>query len=321
MTTCCNSLLLFSVAPKIDRNALMDIKIRVGQSFEFNVPVIGEPPPSKDWEHKDNTVMNTDRIKIVNEDYLTKLKVTDAKRGDSGVYTLKAKNKNGSDSATVNVLVMDVPLPPEGPLKADNVTKNSMTLHWRPPKDDGGCEITHYAVEKLDTENMRWVPVGEALGTSLRVDHLQEGHDYNFRVRAVNKQGESAPLTTMDSITAKDPFTKPDKPGAPQATDWDKDHVDLEWTPPKKDGGTPITGYIIEKRKKHGYVVIIIYKLISCSFVITCRHYISTSHFAIKCLITFCHKISSFSFFIKFLHSISSLNFFIKFLRLTYVNS
>jgi hypothetical protein len=47
---------------------------------------------------------------------------------------------------------------------------------------------------------------------------LIEGHNYNFRVKAVNKIGESLPLTTFDSITAKDPYGKPDKPGAPQAT-------------------------------------------------------------------------------------------------------
>lgn len=49
------------------------------------------------------------------------------------------------------------------------------------------------------------------------MDHLIEGHDYNFRVRAVNKQGESLPLTGTQTITAKDPFSKPDKPGTPEA--------------------------------------------------------------------------------------------------------
>lgn len=243
---------MLAVAPKIDRNYFADLKVKVGQSIEFNVPVIGEPPPTKEWKHKDDVLFNGDRIKIVNEDYKTSIKIVDAKRADSGVYTLTAKNANGRDVATVNVTVLDVPTPPEGPLKADNITKNSMTLHWKPPKDNGGTEITHYTVEKLDTENMRWVPVGDAVGTSMRVDHLAEGHDYQFRVRACNKEGDSAPLTTTESITAKDPFTKPDRPGAPVPTDWDKDHVDLEWTPPKKDGGAPITEYIIEKRPRHG---------------------------------------------------------------------
>lgn len=230
----------------------MNIKIPAGKTFEFNVPIIGEPPPTKEWQLKDVVLTNNDRVKIVNEDYNTKLRISDAKRSDSGTYQIMAKNINGKDVATVNVTVLDIPSPPEGPLRADNVTKSSLTLQWKPPKDDGGSEITHYTVEKQDTENMRWIPVGEAVSTSMRVDHLAEGHDYNFRVRAVNKQGESAPLTTVESITAKDPYGKPDKPGIPKATDWDKDHVDLEWTPPKKDGGSPITGYIIEKRPKHG---------------------------------------------------------------------
>lgn len=40
-----------------------------------------------------------------------------------------------------------------------------------------------------------------------------------------------------------------DEPGRPtgvEVVDWDKDHADLKWTKPEKDGGAPITGYIIE---------------------------------------------------------------------------
>lgn len=94
------------MAPRIDRNALIDVKIRAGQNFDFDVPVIGEPPPSKEWTLKGNFVLNTDRIKVVNENYSTKLRVIDAKRSDSGTYTLTAKNINGVDSATVNVTVL-----------------------------------------------------------------------------------------------------------------------------------------------------------------------------------------------------------------------
>lgn len=62
----------------------------------------------------------------------------------------------------------DTPQPPEGPLTPSNVTKSSCQLQWRPPKDDGGSDITHYTVEKMDTDAMRWVPVGECSGTQMR---------------------------------------------------------------------------------------------------------------------------------------------------------
>lgn len=241
-----------NLAPKIDRNFLNNVKIRAGQNFEYNVPVSGEPPPSKDWSLKDNIVINSDRVKITNEPYSTRLRVIDAKRADSGEYTLVARNINGVDRATTVVTVLDVPSPPEGPLKPTDVTKNNCVLHWRTPKDDGGSEISHYVVEKMDTDGLRWVHVGECVDTSMRVDNLIEGHDYNFRVKAVNKQGESLPLTTPQSITAKDPYDRPDKPGQPEVTDWDKDHADIEWKEPRKDGGTPIVGYIIEKKSRFG---------------------------------------------------------------------
>lgn len=34
-------------------------------------------------------------------------------------------------------------------------------------------------------------------------------------------------------------------------TDWDADRIDLEWEAPMKDGGAPITSYIVEKKDPH----------------------------------------------------------------------
>lgn len=43
---------------------------------------------------------------------------------------------------------------------------------------------------------------------------------------------------------------EPGAPGQPQVVDWDKDHVDLQWSIPETDGGSPIKAYVIEKREK-----------------------------------------------------------------------
>lgn len=84
----------------------MDIKVRAGHNFELDVPVTGEPPPTKEWVMKGTPVITNDRIRVVNEDYNTKLRVIDAKRSDSGSCTLFVKNINGSDTVTVNITVL-----------------------------------------------------------------------------------------------------------------------------------------------------------------------------------------------------------------------
>ncbi|XP_067613922.1 twitchin isoform X10 [Eurosta solidaginis] len=241
-----------NVLPKIDRNYIMDLQVRAGQTFEFNVPVSGEPVPNKEWCHEGSMIINTDRVKITDEDNRTKIRVIDAKRVDTGLYTLTAHNISGTDRALAKVIVLDVPLPPEGPLRPIDVAKSSITLIWRPTKDDGGSEITHYVVEKMDTSQMRWIPVGETPDTQIRADNLIEDHDYSFRVRAVNKLGDSLPLITTQAVTAKNPFSRPEKPGQPQLLDWGKTFVELKWSSPKRDGGSPIKSYIIEKRPKFG---------------------------------------------------------------------
>jgi hypothetical protein len=151
------------------------------------------------------------------------------------------------------VTVLDVPAPPEGPVQVSDVHADHMTVSWKPPKDDGGSEIKHYIVEKQDQETMRWMPCGESRQLKMRVDGLIEGHDYRFRIRAVNAQGESGPLLgPADAVTAKNPFSVPGKPGKPFAEDWDVDRVDLKWAPPKSDGGSKIKKWIIEKKSKFG---------------------------------------------------------------------
>lgn len=76
--------------------------------------------------------------------------------------------------------------------------------------------------------------------------------NFQFRVRAVNKEGESDPLTTDgDEFLAKNPYNIPEKVDKPEIVDWDKDHVDLQWKIPD-DGGSPIEQYVVEIKDKYG---------------------------------------------------------------------
>lgn len=43
----------------------------------------------------------------------------------------------------------------------------------------------------------------------------------------------------------------PSAPGAPEPADWTANQVDLVWKEPVSNGGSPITGYIIEKKDKY----------------------------------------------------------------------
>ena len=193
--------------PRIDKKNLVQLKVKAGQPIDFDVNVIGEPPPVTTWKLKGKELKSGDRVKIDDKDYNTHLLIKSSKRSDTGIYTLTAKNDSGVDEAQVEVVVLDSPTAPEGPLKVAEVTKDGCKLEWNKPEDDGGTDISHYAVEKMDMANPgKWIPCGEAAGTDFQVEGLTPDHQYKFRVKAVNRQGESEPLVAEKPILAKDPW-------------------------------------------------------------------------------------------------------------------
>ena len=52
------------------------------------------------------------------------------------------------------------------------------------------------------------MPAGRCSKPTMQVDNLIPGHEYKFRVKAVNPEGESEPLDGEHSIIAKNPFGK-----------------------------------------------------------------------------------------------------------------
>lgn len=194
--------------PLIDRTNLKPLTVKAGLSISLDVNIQGEPPPKVTWLYEGKEIESTEELKIDNIDYNTKFFVLRSKRTQSGKYTIIAKNEVGEDQADIEISILGKPGSPKGPLDVSDVTKHGCKLKWKKPDDDGGAPIDHYEIEKLDPLTGQWIPCGRSTEPEANITGLQEGKPYKFRVKAVNKEGESEPLETEKSIIAKNPFGK-----------------------------------------------------------------------------------------------------------------
>lgn len=177
-----------------------------GLSISLDVDIKGEPPPTVTWFFNGKEITSTDDVKIDSMDYNTKFFVLKSTRAQTGKYTITAKNSVGEDTADVEITVLGKPGTPKGPLDVSDVNKHGCKLKWKKPDDDGGSPIDHYEIEKLDPLTGQWIPCGRSEEPEATITGLQEGKPYKFRVKAVNKEGESEPLETDKTIIAKNPF-------------------------------------------------------------------------------------------------------------------
>ena len=126
-------------------------------------------------------------------------------------------------------------------------------LSWKPPTDDGGTPLTHYAIEQQEQRaGSEWEEIGETAADITKFECLElvEKKKYKFRVRAFNKIGPSPPGELPEPVLAKDPWDPAGPPLHLEVEDWDATYVDLSWKPPVSDGGAEVTRYLVECREK-----------------------------------------------------------------------
>ena len=67
----------------------------------------------------------------------------------------------------------------------------------------------------------------------------------------MNKYGTSDECKS-DKVVIQDPYRLPGPPGKPKVLERTKGSMLVSWTPPLDNGGSPITGYWLEKREEGG---------------------------------------------------------------------
>ena len=103
----------------------------------------------------------------------------------------------------------DKPGAPQGPLEAEDIRGEELTLVWKAPKDNGGERISNYVVEKKKKGSDKWTKVSGAVSLpQCNVRNLEPGEEYEFRVMAANAHGVGEPLMTSAPILAKLPYGK-----------------------------------------------------------------------------------------------------------------
>ena len=97
--------------------------IKAGQSHTFECDVTGDPITEKIWRCEDGEPIpdETEKYKVVREDYYTSITIKNAVRKDTARYKIRIENKNGHDQEKVELVVLTRPGAPLGPLQVTNV--------------------------------------------------------------------------------------------------------------------------------------------------------------------------------------------------------
>lgn len=76
----------------------------------------------------------------------------------------------------------------------------SVEFKWKPPKDDGGCPITNYIIQRQQVGRNKWLNLSEIPGSnpSYKDSDVDPGRRYSYRISARNAEGVSDYLQSED---------------------------------------------------------------------------------------------------------------------------
>ena len=143
-------------------------------------------------------------------------------------------------------LELTVPNPPRN-LNATAVSSTQINLSWTAPINSTVSQINGYKIEiRPFCSGSFGVLVANTTTTSTSYSNtgLAEGICYEYKVSAINPAGTG----NASNIASATTWIVPSTPTSLTATAVSQSRINLSWIAPSNTGGTPLTGYKIERR-------------------------------------------------------------------------
>ena len=92
-------------------------------------------------------------------------------------------------------VVLERPSPPREP-NVNYITATSCEISYKAPLNDGGSPILAYIIECQYKNSPGWIQKGVSKELKYTVINMKENSTTRFRIKAINRVGESDPVET-----------------------------------------------------------------------------------------------------------------------------
>ncbi|XP_048012070.1 myosin-binding protein C, slow-type isoform X3 [Megalobrama amblycephala] len=225
---------------------LQSVTVLLGQPLKLNCEIYPGNVPGR-WYKNGQLVQPNDRINILHKLKNHNLDIESSTIHDAGDYTFVPEGYTQTLSAKVHIID-----PPKVHLEALNVQDNTVTIVAGnklrleiPISGEPAPRVVWMKGERVILETGSRVRAETfADHTCLTIDITEREDTGNYKIVLQNEAGEDTASVKVKVVDIPDP------PEAPLVTDVGGDWCTMTWDPPRYDGGSPILGYFIERKKK-----------------------------------------------------------------------
>ncbi|XP_027127935.1 myosin-binding protein C, slow-type isoform X4 [Larimichthys crocea] len=225
---------------------LQNITVLLGQPVKLQCEIYPGNVPGR-WYRNGQLIQPSDRITIIHRNRVHRLETETCSLHDAGDYTFVPEGYSQSLSCKLHIID-----PPRVHLDSLNFPDNTVTIVAGnklrleiPISGEPAPRVVWMKGERVILESGHRVRA-ETYGdqTSLTIEVTEREDSGNYKIVLQNEAGEATASVKIKVVDI------PDAPDAPLVPVVGGDWCSMTWEPPKYDGGSPITGYFVERKKK-----------------------------------------------------------------------